>query len=147
MSGENFDAMEIAFARIAKSTFPRELVFQRLPRGSEDTTDDRGFPKQGDSAYTDIDLSNPIPCQFIVQLGKELVLSGQQRSVTPYKITIPVLYDIGKGELARVDFSTEYRVHILAKGTRPESFLQIYNGGDAPGPDLTFIAYLTENTV
>lgn len=152
MAGESFTAMELSFAKIAQATFQRTLVLQRLPNSSEDQTDEGGFPKEGPTNYTDIDPTHPIPAQLVAQIGKEIVLANQQRSVTPYKVTIPVLYksinDEGGEGFVRVDFSEEYRAHILKKGPLPEIFLQVYHGGgDDPSPDITFLAYLTQNTI
>jgi len=143
-----FDAMAVAFAHIAADTFPRSCVFQRLPTQDEDQIDDRGFPI---AEYTDIDPDNPIPCIFIVQGGREVLIQNQQRSVTPYKVTVPALYisidSLGMENLQPIPWGAGNRIKILADETNQELILQIYSGGDDPGPDFTFTGFLTDTAV
>lgn len=148
MSCDLFAGSQQDYATLAYATLPRLLVFQRLPKASEDQQDARGFPKV---SYTDIDAQHPIPCIFTCSSGRETVLEGQQRLVTLYKFTIPGFYKTVDGSnnpiWKVVDFSPAYRVHLLAKDVLPEQFFQITGGGEDVTPAIQFPAVRLENTV
>lgn len=150
MAGENFDEQAIGFADIAEETFPRRLVFERTPKTGEAITDDAGYPS---TTYTEIDtVSDSIPCIFVVKSSREVTIANQQRSVTPYSVTIPQLYyttdDNGDKVLQPVDFSLSYRVRILEDGSNAEIYLQVIGGGgDDPTPDITFTGVRLEELV
>jgi hypothetical protein len=149
MSCDPFADMASAFAVAAYSIFPRRVVFQRLPKAGETQTDDRGFPVV---AYTDLDAAHPIPAIFAVSPGRELIIGGQQRSVTLYKFTVPSRYktvDVDGIEAWKVvEFSPEYRCHLLSDSDgSDEQFLQVTGGGNDPGPDQSFNAVRTEEIV
>ena len=144
MPGENIDQMGLDFMEIAYATFPRELVFQRQPNASETTTDDAGYPI---TTYTDLDASNPIPCLFLIKNGRQLIIKGQQKTVTLYEITVPGSYK-SNGITMAVPFSLKYRAHILPKDTAGEVFLQVFSGGpDDPKPGIVFIAVALDELV
>lgn len=149
MSCDPFADMASAFAVAAYSIFPRRVVFQRLPKAGETQTDVRGFPVV---TYTDLDAAHPIPAIFAVSPGRELDIEGQQRSVTTYRFTIPSRYktvDVDGNEIWKiVDFSPEYRCHLLADSDgSDEQFLQVTGGGNDPSPEQSFDAVRTEGTV
>ena len=148
MAGEGIDAAAEALARIAESSWSRRLVFQRRPEGSEEQTDSRGFPI---SEYTDIDPTHPIPCMFISQSGRKVVINEQEKIVTLYKFTVPQFYKSADGNAVpvwqSVGFSQKLRVHLLAKGAHPEMHLQITGGGEDQTPGLDFQAVRLEDLV
>jgi len=148
MAGEGLEAASQALARIAESTWPRRLVFQRRPEGNEQQTDSRGFPV---ATYTDIDPAHPIPCRVISRGGKKFVINDQEKVVTAYDFTIPQFYKSADANNApiwiSVGFHSKLRVHLLANGSQPESFLQIMGGGDDETPGLFFQAVKLEDLV
>lgn len=147
MAGENLDRQALSFARMAYRRFSRQLVFQRLPTAAEGQTDEWGFPKQGDANRSDIDANNPIPTQFTIGSRRDLIIGGQQHNVTTFKVTIPRLYK-NNGVWQPVDFSTEYRAHVLYKNEQnQERFFQVVGDGLDLGPDITFEAIELEQKV
>src|SRR5882672_3442612 len=123
---------------------PRRLVFQRKPKSGETQTNDMGYPVED---YTDIDPNHPIPCIFMSQSGREVIIGGQTKSVTLYSFEIPNLNYLGPGNWVRVDFANRYRVHLLASGGIDERFLQVIGGGNDIGPSIKFPAVSLEELV
>lgn len=146
MAGESFDAMAVSLANVAYATWRRRLVFQRLPTAGEVQTDTRGFPTETPTDLQDV-LTESIPCQIIVQNGKDVIVDSKPRTTTVYRFTVPRLYKKAPtNELADLPFSTGYRVHLLADGAAPEMVLDILTGGkDGVSPGIVFDAIKFES--
>ena len=148
MPGEGLEAAAQSLARVAETTWPRRLVFQHGPEGDAAITDARGFPV---SDYTDVDPTHPVPCLIIAQSGRKVIVNEQEKIVTLYKFTVPQFYksadDEGVPVWLPVDFSPKLRVHLLAKGSYAEQFMQIVGGGADLTPALEFQAARLEDLV
>lgn len=133
------DRTNLAFAKLSYRTFKRLLVFQRPPVAGETRIDAAGRPAQGDAAHIDIDPTHPIPCNFTIGSRRDIIIQSQERTVTIFKVTIPCVYK--SEEWQSVDFSTDYRAHILEKDQfNAERYFQVVGSGDDLGPDITFEA-------
>jgi hypothetical protein len=134
------DRTNLALAKLSYRTFKRLLVFQRPPGTGETQIDDTGRPAQGDAAHIDIDAAHPIPANFTMGSRRDLTINEQTRTVTIFKVTIPCIVQTSNG-WESVDFSTDYRAHILEKDEfNAERFFQVVGSGDDLGPDITFDA-------
>lgn len=132
----NEEAMASSFARIARNTFKHHLILQRYPVSGEAQTNEWGLPVE---TPTDLQsVSDAIPCTYTVQSGREMVVGGQTRTVTLYKITIPRMYFVGT-ILTAVQFSSLYKVKLLPLGLAPIN-LDIMSGDPDPGPAIVFDA-------
>lgn len=137
---DQLNRQALAFSKLAYRQFKRLVIFQRPPKSGETQDDDFGYPSQGDAAHINVDPENPIPCNFTIGQRRDQVIGGQLRTVTNFKVTIPSLYNSG-GVWKQVDFSTNYRAHILTKDEfNLERFFQVVGSGDDLGPDITFDA-------
>lgn len=148
VAGEALGAQALSYARIAKNTWLRKLVFQRLPKAGEQQTDKRGFPV---GTYTDIDAQHPIPCSLAARMAREVEVLGKTRTTTVYEFTIPKLYEtaneIGARVFMKVDFHKGYRLKLLAdEYGNAEQVMHVIDGAPDPGPAIRFMAVELENT-
>jgi hypothetical protein len=142
--------MQVILDQIAAVSpqFQRRVIFQRPPTPNEQQTDDLGYPLSG---YTDIDPTHPIPCSFVASPGRELLIAGQQRSITLYTFTTPDHYQTvdGNGDTVwgNVVCSAKYRAKVLAFNGDAEQIFQVTGVGDDVTPANIFQAVLLEDLI
>lgn len=144
MTGANFAAQDLSFARIAEQTFKFRLVLMRLPGQGESQTDDRGFPI--DTSTVLQGSGESIPCMYVTKSVRETIQDDKVKSATIFNFTIPKLYRKSNGQFTAVVFSDQYRVKLLATDTNDEKTLEIISGDKDPGPAIIFDAVEFETT-
>jgi hypothetical protein len=90
-------------------------------------------------SYADDNANDPLPCGYLPEKAREMVINGQARSVTPYTLSLPAIHGG-----AAVEVKPEYRLRVLPRAPLPERIFQVIGDGSLMGVMLEVPALLVE---